>query len=374
MRVWVLMIVLVLSATASLVGCGDSVGADERYRLGAKLQEQGKFEAAIKEYDKALALDDGNVDAYHSRGEAYLNLNQAQRAIENFDQVIQLDPQIAEAYYNRGLAYNIVARQLGRDGDSAATGEVFSNLRNAKEDFEHAVELDPGLAPIILSDLAYVSRLLGPIAELSDALSQNPLFADDYMTRGELYRKRGRFQDAIEDYDEALRLNPDLAWAYVRRSHSYRNIDQFQTALEDADEAIRINPEFWYGYLEQGISYYFLGKLTESIDAFDEALRVGIGTSEAIAYVHLIKSDAYHRLSQEKRAIQEIEDAVRIDPSYVDSYISRVMSRAGSDPNTQDRATLDDAISEKDEELVLEMAIRLGLLEGAFVEFRELGR
>jgi tetratricopeptide (TPR) repeat protein len=71
--------------------------------------EQGNYQQAIKDCDRAIALDpkkDFNFSGglYCCRGLAYEKLGNYRHAIKDYDRAIELNPKFALAYYNRGLA------------------------------------------------------------------------------------------------------------------------------------------------------------------------------------------------------------------------------------------------------------------------------
>ena len=97
-----------------VISCSESIGgpseAEERFNSGVNLQEQGRLEEAIGEYDKTIRLDSQHASAYNNRGGVYNELGQHERAIKDLDKAISLDPQLASAYKNRGNTY----RKLGQ--------------------------------------------------------------------------------------------------------------------------------------------------------------------------------------------------------------------------------------------------------------------
>ena len=67
----------------------------------------GKYEEAIKDYDKAIELDPDYSDAYNNRGLAKYYLDKYGEAIKDFNKVIELTPNYTNAYYDRGNAKKI---------------------------------------------------------------------------------------------------------------------------------------------------------------------------------------------------------------------------------------------------------------------------
>ena len=135
--------------------------------------------------------------AHFGRGRAYHDLGQHQRAIEDFDQAIRRDPRSALAYYNRGLAYAALA-----------------NHQLAIQSYDEAIRLDPHHAHSyigrgnIYSDLGEHQRA---IEDFDQAIRRDPRSALAYYNRGNAYAALGNYQRAIESYDEAIRLDPDHA-------------------------------------------------------------------------------------------------------------------------------------------------------------------
>ena len=157
-----LFFVALLALLAALgIGCAGGSKAEEHFIAGAQLQELGRFEEAIAQYDEAIRLNLEQAEAYSNRCLAYWNIREFQRASRDCDEAIRLDPEQVEPYNNRGLVYD----DLGQS-------------RRAIEDYNEALRLDPQFAR------AYVNRCLA-------------------------YWGISEFQTALKDCDEAIRLDPN---------------------------------------------------------------------------------------------------------------------------------------------------------------------
>ena len=66
---------------------------------------KGDPDAAVADYDQAIALNPQYATAYNNRGVAYYQKGDLDRAMADFDQAIALNPQYAMAYYDRGFTY-----------------------------------------------------------------------------------------------------------------------------------------------------------------------------------------------------------------------------------------------------------------------------
>jgi tetratricopeptide (TPR) repeat protein len=85
-----------------------------------------KIDDAIADYDRAIAINPKDFNAFNSRGKAWVAKGDSNRAITDFTQAIQFDPSYVEAYNNRGLSNEV----LGRRTDAIA-------------DFRKAQSIDP---------------------------------------------------------------------------------------------------------------------------------------------------------------------------------------------------------------------------------------
>jgi tetratricopeptide (TPR) repeat protein len=139
---------LVPGAAAPHVGRGDALQALRRFdaavksydraialepvseiyiNRGVALQGLGKFEAAVASYDRATALNPAAIQAWSNRGNALRSLDRHEVALESYDRAIMLGPNFAEAYANRAGALE----ELDRRSEATAS-------------YEKAVSLAPG--------------------------------------------------------------------------------------------------------------------------------------------------------------------------------------------------------------------------------------
>ena len=130
-------------------------------RFGTYKLDACDYDAAIANYDRAIALEPDDADAYHNRGIAKDAQGDYAAAIADFNRAIALEPDDADAYHNRGIAKDA-------QGDYAA----------AIADFDRAIALEPD-------------------------------DADVYHNRGVAKAEQGDYAGAIADYDRVIALDPD---------------------------------------------------------------------------------------------------------------------------------------------------------------------
>ena len=92
--------------------------------------------------------------------------------------------------------------------------------------------------------------------------SRNPNFYDN---RGNVWRNKGRFDRAVEDYDKAIALAPNFALAFFNRSQAHYLAGRFSQALADADKAAALNGN-------SAAAFSLRGLIREKLGARDDAI------------------------------------------------------------------------------------------------------
>jgi tetratricopeptide (TPR) repeat protein len=127
---------------------------------GIVYHKQSEFDRAIADFTKAIALNPKDAAAYNNRGNAYKNKDDLDRAVADYDKAIKLNPKLALAYYNRGLAYEQKAQgfqlpdsysgatdRLGRFTEGFLLRRLQGDKEQAVADFRKALEIDPSHQP-----------------------------------------------------------------------------------------------------------------------------------------------------------------------------------------------------------------------------------
>lgn len=122
---------------ADLIASGKYEPADValfHYNRALAYSEKGNSQAAIADYDRAIAINPNNASFFYNRSVEHDKKGDALRAIEDLDETIRLDPERTAAYYNRGTIY--------------FKGE---NYDLAIASLDKAIALDPGHADALVN-------------------------------------------------------------------------------------------------------------------------------------------------------------------------------------------------------------------------------
>ena len=87
---------------------------------------ENRYDAAIRDYNKAIELMPKYPLAYYNRGSAYYYKKDYDAAIRDFSKVIEIDPKDAEAYSSRAVAYMAKGRNDLAEADQQKYKELIS--------------------------------------------------------------------------------------------------------------------------------------------------------------------------------------------------------------------------------------------------------
>jgi len=213
--------------------------AEGLFYLGNAFCDRELFESGIECYDVSLKLKEC-AEAYSNRGIAYAKLNKYERAIEDFSKAIALNPDDAEAYYNRGIAY-----------------AKLNKYERAIKDYDETIKLNPNYAAAYNNRGAAYAKLNKyerAIKDYDETIKLNPNYAAAYNNRGAAYAESNQHERAIKDYDRAIELNSNYAEAYANRGIAYSEIHRYEESARDLKKA--------------GILFLHSGREEDAVKAF----------------------------------------------------------------------------------------------------------
>ncbi len=127
------------------------------------------------------------------------------------------------------------------------------------------------------------------------------------------YQMDGELEDAVRLYRESIRHYPTaeahtfLGWTFSFQGH-------YDEAIEECKRAIAVDPDFGNPYNDIGAYLINLGRLDEAIPWLEKATQAG--RYEAYHYPHCNLGRIYQAKGMLKKAIEEFEKALAIEPSY----------------------------------------------------------
>ncbi len=241
--------------------------ADQAYRRGVRLQQEGRMAEAIEAFRSTLRLDP-------KRALVYIKLKEAYGRGWPEDQVVAELRAQADQDSTDFVSWNLLgvlhARQ-GRWSDAVAAlqravqiqpadvdawtslGWLSSELKQgeqAREAFRRALALDPaygrahaGMAGLYAEAGSDYDKA---IEEYRLALAAEPGNSGYLYDMGWVYYRKGMTDEALKIFTEASILSPDdpagrtkIGWARLRRK-------EYQVAIEEFERALRVQPDYTF--------------------------------------------------------------------------------------------------------------------------------
>ncbi|MBI5629707.1 MAG: tetratricopeptide repeat protein [Elusimicrobia bacterium] len=215
-----------------------AVAGDIRFLREFFLPEHGRYRRQV--YEKALFLLSAEGDsppsarALAARGRVRRILGDATGALSDLDRAAALDPKLATAYAFRG--------ELKASAGSAGFAE----------DFDKALELDPGAGPFHLWKgfaLFSLGRNSPAAVCLDKAVELAPELACALIARGMLREREHDPDGARRDFSRVAKSHPRCPGIYSLRASSAWRMGDRAAAVEDAHRAITLHPENLDGFV-----------------------------------------------------------------------------------------------------------------------------
>jgi tetratricopeptide (TPR) repeat protein len=201
---------------------------------GAALFNLGRYDAALRDYDRAIEINPRDFDARVNRGVVCERLGRYSDAVAEFTCALTIRPDNVTALVNRGLAFV----KLDRPADAC-------------RDFDRAIPLAPDRAESYFgraSAHTAARRYDAAIKDLDRAIALKPEYPEAWCNRGVAHAYAGRARDAVADYTRALAQRPAYADALNNRAVSHYDLKEYPQALADVAAlqtlGVQPHPEF----------------------------------------------------------------------------------------------------------------------------------
>lgn len=315
--------------------------------------EQGKYDLALADVQKALAVTPNDLSLLSSAGEIHYLRKAYPEAKETFLKAAAVAPA------NNGDVYYSLARVAHAMNDAAAQataaetaltrgtrfpGEAFFLLGDANQKlkkvpaaidaFQKALGVKPKMYQIYqnLGELFKLeSRYTEAIDILKKGLEQFPADGNFYTDLGLLYSLAGRHADAVEAAKSGVKLLPDQPAGYTNLCRAYNELKEFQRAIEACNTSLRIRPGDGETYFYLGNAYVLTNKPGDATRAYSNAVK---GLVEVTAKnpeqsdLWYLLGNAYFADRQYDRAIESYVKCLSISPKFLNARANLGISYA----------------------------------------------
>ena len=202
--------------------------ASDHFRAGEAFMGSGNYAAAIKEFNAALKKQPGYPVARFNLGRCYMAIGDYATAVQIFREEAKAGPYHFEASLNAGIS-NLRSGKPGeaekdlreairlQPGSAAAhfylgrADHVAGKLAEAGGEYRRAKEIDPDLEDLDLfmgENYLDAGSIDEALAALKGAVMKKPGSDRAHYKLGVALSKKGRYEEAVEQYNAAIGINP----------------------------------------------------------------------------------------------------------------------------------------------------------------------
>jgi tetratricopeptide (TPR) repeat protein len=304
--------------------------AMSHYNLGVALVEAGRPPVeAMREFDRALALDPEHTGAIDNIGMLLYRAGNVDEARARFEHALRIDPADAVAHNNLG---GILTR-TGRPRDAIP----HLRLALALQPDAPKAKVHLNLGQALVADGAYEEGL----AHLEQAVRSAPDDADARVALGGALVKLGRPDAALAHLERAVAVKPDDVEAHVGFATARLQTGDASGAVESYRRALALDPGSSPARNNLAGALRALGRTDEAIAELEAALRAAPDHAGA----HYNLAAALLDVGRVREAITHCEEAVRLDPADAHARFQCATAYARADDDAKARALADAALA-----------------------------
>lgn len=296
--------------------------AAERARIltlrGRSLRNAEQFDAAIKDFDLALAFTPNDHTALEMRAGAALDKDDLETTDAIARKMLAADDKDAVAYDLKGIvAY--------RRNDYSAAYRLYGKAIAVRPEY-----ILPWFNRLILYKAAGDYR--GVIAQANAILAlKTPELDSRYSTVGKkrmtfrtqtrlervvAYKALGSTEDTEKAFAHWIAVEPN-AVSFGYRARFYAQREQNDKALDDTTKALADDPKFWLLYYTRGDVYLYSHRDEEAIASFTQAIALNPDAGAA----YWLRAMAERKLHRDDAALRDALKAVAVDQPFRDDKI-----------------------------------------------------
>lgn len=218
----------------SLVSCSSEKSAKDYYKDGVKCLENGNYAEASGYMLKAIEMNTDKAEYYIGSAMSLTKLGKYEEAIKQYDRIIMdKDNQIAKennkrAYRGKGIAYY-------EKGDYEKAIEEFQRALKMGELSSYNADIRRYLADCYMQKGEYKEALT-----IINELITEKEAADDYAKRAEIQYLSGDTKKAVEDYNKAIEMNAKNIEFYLEKYELLLSMDNEEEAQKCLAEALKM--------------------------------------------------------------------------------------------------------------------------------------
>jgi tetratricopeptide (TPR) repeat protein len=267
-------------------------------------------------YEVLIDRDPDNVIAHEDVAMVYLERGEPERAVRHFEATARLKTRSGSARNNLGVAL-----------------EQSGSFEEAIVQYRKAVEIDPDLAEAhynLGNLLDRFARADEALVHFREAVRSDPAHAGSHNNIGLILMRQGKRDEALRSFREAVRANPDLSEAHYNAGMALQQQGEMVEAVHHLRNALRLRPDSvqLMGQLAWILATASPAGPSDADEAVRLAERAVALTERQDARLLDTLAAAYAAATEFERALQVVDEALRLNPPSPDLVAGLLQRRA----------------------------------------------
>ncbi len=296
-----------------------------------------RFADALKESQRALAMNPRDHEVYGAMVDSYVELGDYDKAVEAAQKMVDLRPDTSSysrISYLRSLhgdskgaieMMKLAAESAGASAESSAwcrvhLGDELMNTGKAKEaetEYDHALYNFPDyhLALAAKGRARYAAGDLNAAADFFKKAAERIPLPDYIAALGDIYAKQGKTDEAEQQYDQV---------EFIEKTGPANSTYSRQLAIFWADRDLHLDEALAAAQAERNIRQdiytsdalawclYKKGQFADAQSSINESLKLGSHDPKLLYHAGMIAAAN----GDNKKAIQFLSDALSLNPSF----------------------------------------------------------
>lgn len=225
---------------------------------GVQLQSEEQGLQLIATVSQQIKQDDKDAHLYVVRGQLYAQLKDYDNAIKDFNKALALDDKQDDAWYGLGMAKPFV----GLLDEGISDLSVFIN----KHPDSSLALTKRGVRYIWKGDKVNAKK------DLLKAVKLNPNNAEAHDDLGVVLAQQGDYNSAIEHFNNTITIDPSYQKGHHNLAMALYVIERDALALERVNISLQLDPQARNSWMLKSEILKAMGRVTESEAAHDEAM------------------------------------------------------------------------------------------------------
>ena len=285
--------------------------------------ENAQVAESINEFDALKATYPDCALIHYNVGKIYQQEENYRKAIENFYNAVNINP-YREKYV---AAINNMVSIFAAEG---AEYERMRDFESALDQYLIAYEYVKDFSPLNfkIGKVYYYLKEYEKSSNIIKSLIEfEPTYGDGeaYRLLGNIYKKEGDKEIALQNYLKAIEINEDNAQAYYSAGDIYYSNNKLEQALEYLNKSIEIKKNYSKAYEKIGRVYQAQEDYTKSIYYYETAMQY-----DRRSYRTLFRlAEVYNQISNYDMAKKYAKDCTRLKRNYFPAYYELGIAEKG---------------------------------------------